>query len=76
MAAGQSTSLLDAASASALSGTIRDTVTNNPNPAILTAPVAPAAGSLGANKSIVIDAIAPTDRISPPPPTAATATAR
>ncbi|MFO0951227.1 MAG: hypothetical protein U0835_08755 [Isosphaeraceae bacterium] len=58
--AGQAANPLDAASASALTGTIRDTVTNNPNAAVLTVPVSPAAGSLAANKTIVIDAVAPT----------------
>src|SRR5262249_30992912 len=39
---------------------ITDTVANNANPANLTVPVAPASHSLGVNKSIVIDAVAPT----------------
>jgi hypothetical protein len=58
--AGQSSADLDAASTGALTGTIKDTVTNNPNAANLTVPVSPATNSLGVHKSIVIDAIAPT----------------
>src|SRR6185369_16590950 len=62
VAAGQTTSgsPLDALSASALTGTITDTVPNNPNAANLTVPVSPAANSLGKNKTIVIDAVAAT----------------
>ncbi|MFO0951226.1 MAG: hypothetical protein U0835_08750 [Isosphaeraceae bacterium] len=59
VAAGQAANPLDAASASALSGTIRDTVTNNPNAAVLTVPVSPASGSLAANKNLVIDTATP-----------------
>ncbi len=57
VAAGQSANPLDAASTAALTlngGSIVNTVANNPNNAVLTVPVAPAAGSLGANKEIVI----------------------
>src|SRR5439155_460743 len=65
VSAGDTTSgaRLDEASAGALTlngGTIKDTVPNNPNPANLTVPAPATAGSLRANKNIVIDAIAPT----------------
>jgi hypothetical protein len=59
VAAGQSASDLDYSSTSALAlagGTIRDAVTNN---ATLTLPAPGAAGSLGANKAIVVDTTAP-----------------
>ena len=62
VAAGQNSPKLDYTSTSALSlngGTIFDTVTTNPNAAVLTLPAPGAAGSLGANKSIVIDTTAP-----------------
>ena len=62
VAAGQSANPLDEASASALSlngGTIFDTVGTNPNAAILTLPAPGSAGSLGKNKSIVIDTTSP-----------------
>ncbi|MFO0951225.1 MAG: hypothetical protein U0835_08745 [Isosphaeraceae bacterium] len=58
MTAGQTANLLDAASTAALTGTIRDALTNNP--ASLTVPVAPSSGALGVAKTIVIDAVAPT----------------
>jgi len=60
VAAGQNSSKLDATSTTALSlngGTISDTASQA---AILTLPAPGAAGSLGANKSIVIDTVAPT----------------
>jgi gliding motility-associated-like protein len=60
VAAGQSTADLDYSSATALSlngGTIADALANN---ATLTLAAPGTAGSLGANKSIVIDGIAPT----------------
>lgn len=61
IASGNSSSDLDYASTSALalnSGTIKDTATGNTNAALtLTSPSA--AGSLSANKGIVIDAVAP-----------------
>jgi hypothetical protein len=62
VAAGQNSPRLDYTSTSALSlngGTIFDTVTN-PNAANLTLPAPGAAGSLGANKDIVIAATPPT----------------
>ena len=62
VAAGQNSPKLDYTSTSALAlngGTIFDTVTN-PNAANLTLPAPGSAGSLGANKSIVIDTTAPT----------------
>ena len=62
VAAGQSANPLDEASTSALSlngGTIFDTVGTNPNAAILTLPAPGSAGSLGKNKSIVIDTTSP-----------------
>ncbi len=62
VAAGQDSSRLDYSSATALSlngGTIEDTATN-PNAANLTLSAPGAAGSLGANKSIQIDTVAPT----------------
>ncbi len=57
--AGQSTSggHLDAASTSALSGTIKDSTNTQ---ASLTVPVGASAGSLASNKAIVIDTVAPT----------------
>ncbi len=57
--AGQSTSggHLDAASTSALSGTIKDSTNTQ---ASLTVPVGGSAGSLATNKAIVIDTVAPT----------------
>ena len=64
VAAGQSANPLDAASTAALTlngGSIDDTVTNDPNPAVLT--VATGSGTTGAlanAKNIVIDAVAPT----------------
>lgn len=63
IAAGHTTSDLDYTSTSALAlngGTIRDNVTTNPNNATLTLAAPAAAGSLGANKAIVIDTTAPT----------------
>jgi hypothetical protein len=60
VAAGQSSSKLDATSTTALSlngGTITDAASHA---ATLTLPTPGAAGSLGANKSIVIDTVAPT----------------
>lgn len=60
VAAGQNSSHLDYASTSALTlngGTIQDAVLNNAN---LTLPAPGAAGSLGANKSIVISTVGPT----------------
>jgi hypothetical protein len=60
--AGQTTSHLDEASASALtlnSGTIKDT-DNSPNSAVLTLPAPGSAGSLGAGSNIVVDTVAPT----------------
>ena len=62
VAAGQNSADLDYTSTTALTlngGTIFDTVTN-PNAANLTLPAPGAAGSLGANKNIVIDTTAPT----------------
>jgi hypothetical protein len=62
VAAGENSPKLDYTSTSALTlngGTIFDTVTN-PNAANLTLPAPGAAGSLGANKNIVIDTVAPT----------------
>ncbi|MFO0910381.1 MAG: hypothetical protein U0794_18885 [Isosphaeraceae bacterium] len=56
---GQSANPLDALNAVALSGMIKDTVTNNPNPAVLTVPVAPSQGALGTVKSLNIDGVAP-----------------
>ncbi len=64
VAAGQSADPLDAASVSALTlggGTIDDTVTNDPNPAVLTVATGSAnAGALANAKSIVIATTAPT----------------
>jgi len=60
VAAGQNSSRLDATSTSALSlngGTIQDT---SGTAAVLTLPTPGAAGSLGANKNIVIDTTSPT----------------
>ena len=60
VAAGQNSARLDYTSTTALSlngGTIKDTATS---PASLTLPSPGAAGSLGANKNIVIDTTAPT----------------
>src|SRR5262249_15995839 len=60
VAAGQNTPKLDASSAAALTlngGTIKSTSNVD---AVLTVPVAPAAGALGTNKSIAIDTVAPT----------------
>ena len=60
-AAGQSSPRLDAASTSALAGTIKDTVANDPNNAVLTVAIGSAnAGALANAKNIVIDAVAPT----------------
>ena len=63
VAAGQSADPLDAASTAALTlngGTIDDTVTNDPNPAVLTVATGSAnAGALANAKSIVIVAVAP-----------------
>ena len=62
VAAGQNSPKLDYTSTSALTlngGTIFDTVTN-PNAANLTLPAPARSGSLGANKSIQIDTVAPT----------------
>jgi hypothetical protein len=59
VAAGQNSSHLDYASAGALTlngGTISDA---NSNPAVLTLPAPGAAGSLGANKYLVIDTVSP-----------------
>ncbi|AFM14725.1 hypothetical protein Turpa_4092 [Turneriella parva DSM 21527] len=58
--AGDTTADLNYASTGALSGTITDNFTNNPNSATLTLPGLTAAGSLGTNKAIVIDTTAPT----------------
>ena len=64
VAAGQSANPLDAASTAALTlngGSIVDTVTNDPNPAVLTvATGSGTAGALANAKNIVIDAVAPT----------------
>ena len=64
VAAGQSADPLDAASTAALTlngGTIDDTVTNDPNPAVLTVATGSATtGALANAKDIVIDAVAPT----------------
>ena len=63
VAAGQDANPLDEASASALTlngGTIFDTVATNPNAAVLTLPAPGSTGSLGKNKSIVVDTTAPT----------------
>ena len=64
VAAGQSANPLDAASSAALTlngGSIDDTVTNDPNPAVLTvATGSGTAGALANAKNIVIDAVAPT----------------
>ena len=60
VASGQSTPKLDSSSSSALSGTITDTVANDPNAAVLTVPTGASTGALAANSSIAIDAIAPT----------------
>ena len=63
VAAGQDANPLDEASTTALTlngGTIFDTVATNPNAAILTLPAPGSTGSLGINKSIVIDTTAPT----------------
>jgi photosystem II stability/assembly factor-like uncharacterized protein len=57
VAAGESSAKLDESSASALAGTIKD---NNGNFVSDALPAPGATGSLGANKNIVIDAIAPT----------------
>ena len=62
VAAGQSADPLDAASTAALTlngGTIDDTVTNDPNPAVLTVATGSANAGL-ANAKLVIDAVAPT----------------
>jgi CSLREA domain-containing protein len=64
VAAGHNSADLDYASASALAlngGTIKDTATNN---AVLTLPEPGAAGSLGANKALVIDTTAPTGSLT------------
>ncbi|MFZ5631173.1 MAG: Ig-like domain-containing protein [Spirochaetota bacterium] len=58
--AGDTTADLNYASTGALSGTITDNFTNNPNSATLTLPGLTATGSLGTNKAIVIDTTAPT----------------
>ncbi len=63
VAAGQSANPLDEASASALTlngGTIFDTVGSNPNAAVLTLPAPGTTGSLGKNKTIVVNTTAPT----------------
>ena len=63
VAAGQNSPKLDYTSTSALTlngGTIFDTVTTNPNAAVLTLPAPGSAGSIGGSKSIVIDTTAPT----------------
>ena len=64
VAAGQTANPLDAASTAALTlngGSIVDTVTNDPNPAVLTvATGSGTAGALANAKNIVIDAVAPT----------------
>ena len=63
VAAGQNSPKLDYTSTGALSlngGTIFDTVTTNPNAAVLTLPAPGSAGSIGGTKSIVIDTTAPT----------------
>jgi hypothetical protein len=60
VASGNSSADLDYASAAALAlngGTIRDTASNN---AVLTLPNPGGVGSLGGNKNIVVDAVAPT----------------
>ncbi|MFI5458055.1 MAG: dockerin type I repeat-containing protein, partial [Isosphaerales bacterium] len=61
VAAGENSPKLDYTSTGALTlngGTIFDTVTN-PNAAVLTLPAPGASGSLGANKNIQIDTVAP-----------------
>jgi hypothetical protein len=63
VAAGQNSPKLDYTSTTALSlngGTIFDTVTTNPNAAVLTLPAPGSAGSIGGSKSIVIDTTAAT----------------
>ena len=63
VAAGQNSPKLDYTSTGALAlngGTIFDTVTTNPNAAVLTLPAPGSAGSIGGTKSIVIDTTAPT----------------
>jgi hypothetical protein len=57
VAAGQNSSHLDYTSTSAMTGTITD---GGGNPVNETLPMPGAAGSLGANKNIVIDTVAPT----------------
>ncbi len=64
VAAGQNTADLDYNSTTALAlsgGTIQDAVTNN---ATLTLPTPGAANSLGANKNLIIDTVAPTVSLS------------
>ena len=60
VAAGQASPDLDYTSTTALTGTIKDTTGNSPNAANETLPAPGAAGSLGANKNIVIVTAAPT----------------
>ncbi|MBI2606705.1 MAG: hypothetical protein HYW49_11565, partial [Deltaproteobacteria bacterium] len=63
VAAGQNSLDLDYVATTSLafnSGTIKDTVTTNPNNAVLTLFSPGAAGSLGANKALVIDTTVPT----------------
>ncbi|MBN8524507.1 MAG: hypothetical protein J0M02_04115 [Planctomycetes bacterium] len=63
VASGQVSADLDAANVTALAlngGTIKDLVANSPNAATLTVAIGGAAGSLSANKAIVIDGVAPT----------------
>jgi hypothetical protein len=57
--AGDTASDLDYASTSALSGTIRDAATNSID-ATLTLPTPATSGSLGYNKALVVDGVAPT----------------
>src|SRR5207244_3033948 len=63
VAAGNVSADLDYVDTSSLTlngGTIKDTVGTNPNNAVLTLPTSGAANSLGFNKDIAIDGIAPT----------------
>ena len=63
MAAGNTSADLDYATTGALAGTITDTALN---PAVLTLAAPGAAGSLGANKALVIDTTAPTASVTAP----------
>jgi hypothetical protein len=60
VAAGENSSRLDESSANALTLNGGSIVDGNGNSAILAVPAPAAAGSLGANKNIVIDTVAPT----------------